>query len=43
MSDDVLEKVLGEEHPKCNTLDMTLHGGDRYSESLSIQLIQKYG
>ena len=43
MAEDVLDKVLGKEHPKCNTLDITLHGGDGYSESLSIQLIQKYG
>ena len=27
MAEDVLDKVLGEEHPKCNTLDITLHGG----------------
>ena len=40
---DVLDKTLGEGHPKCNTLDIKLHGGEGYSESLSIQLIQKYG
>mmetsp|Transcript_31249 Transcript_31249/g.57950 ORF Transcript_31249/g.57950 Transcript_31249/m.57950 type:complete len:907 (+) Transcript_31249:25-2745(+) len=43
MAEDVLDKVLGEGHPKCNTLDIKLHGGDGYSESLSIQLIQRYG
>lgn len=43
MAEDVLDKVLGDGHPKCNTLDIALHGGDGWSESLSIQLIQKYG
>lgn len=43
MAEDVLDKVLGDGHPKCNTLDIALHGSDGYSESLYIQLIQKYG
>jgi len=43
MAQDVLDKVLGDGHPKCHTLDILLHGGEGYSESLSIQLIQKYG
>lgn len=43
MAEDVLDKVLGDGHPKCNTLDISLHGGDGYTESLPIQLIQKYG
>lgn len=43
MAEDVLDKVLGDGHPQCNTLDILLHGGAGYSESLSIQLIQKYG
>jgi len=43
MAEDVLDKVLGDGHPKCNTLDIVLHGGDGYSESLSVVLIQKYG
>lgn len=43
MAEDVLDKVLGDGHPKCNTLDIKLHGGDGYSESLPVQLIQKYG
>jgi len=43
MAEDVLDKVLGDGHPKCNTLDIMLHGGEGYSESLPIQLIQKYG
>lgn len=43
MAEDVLDKTLGDNHPKCNTLDIMLHGGDGYSESLSIELIQKYG
>lgn len=48
MAEDTLDHVLGgaaADHPKlkCNTLDIVLHGGDGYSESLSIQLIQKYG
>ncbi|KAL9184707.1 LOW QUALITY PROTEIN: hypothetical protein ACHAXT_012677 [Thalassiosira profunda] len=43
MAEDALDKKLGEGHPKCNTLDLVLHGGEGYSESLSVQLIQKYG
>jgi len=43
MAEDVLDKVLGDDHPKCNTLDIVLHGGDGYTESLPVQLIQKYG
>ena len=43
MAEDVLDKKLGDGHPKCNTLDIVLHGGEGYSESLSVQLIQKYG
>jgi len=43
MAEDVLDKVLGDGHPKCNTLDTVLHGGEGYSESLSVVLIQKYG
>lgn len=43
MAEDVLDKTLGAGHPKCHTLDILLHGGEGYSESLSIQLIQKYG
>lgn len=43
MAEDVLDKVLGDGHPKCNTLDIALHGGEGYSECLSIQLIQRYG
>ena len=43
MAEDVLDKVLGNDHPKCNTLDIVLHGGEGYEETLGIQLIQKYG
>ena len=49
MAEDTLNHVLSggaaADHPKlkCNTLDIVLHGGEGYSESLSIQLIQKYG
>jgi len=43
MAEDVLDKVLGDGHPKCNTLEIGLHGSEGYSESMSIQLIQKYG
>ncbi|KAL7518905.1 hypothetical protein ACHAWX_003712 [Stephanocyclus meneghinianus] len=44
MAQDVVDKVLGRENGdmKCNTLDITLHGGDGYSNSLSVELIQKY-
>ena len=43
MAEDVIDKVIGAGHPKCNTLDIKLHGGEGYTESLSVQLIQKYG
>lgn len=45
MAEDTLDHILGVDQPKlkCNTLDIVLHGGEGYSESLSIQLIQKYG
>ena len=44
MAEDVLDKVLGDDHPtKCNTLDIVLHGGEGYEDTLGIQLIQKYG
>ena len=43
MAQDVLDKVLGDGSTRCNTLDIVLHGGEGYSKSLSIQLIQKYG
>lgn len=43
MAEDVLDKVLGDGHPKCNTLDTVLHGGEGYTERLSVVLIQKYG
>ena len=43
MAEDVLDKVLGDNKGKCNTLDIVLHGGEGYHHSLSIQLIQKYG
>ena len=43
MAQDVLDKVLGEGCTKCNTLDIVLHGGEGYTKSLNIQLIQKYG
>ena len=44
MAQDVLDKVLGDDHPtKCNTLDIVLHGGEGYEDTLGIQLIQKYG
>jgi len=29
--------------PKCNTLHLSLHGGKGWSESLPVQVIQKYG
>ncbi|KAL3809231.1 hypothetical protein ACHAXA_005279 [Cyclostephanos tholiformis] len=43
MAQDVLDGVLGKGRTRCNTLDIVLHGGEGYSKSLSIQLIQKYG
>ena len=43
MAQDVLDRVLGDGTTTCNTLDIVLHGGEGYSKSLSIQLIQKYG
>lgn len=43
MAQDVLDRVLGEGRTLCHTLDIVLHGGEGYTKSMSIQLIQKYG
>lgn len=44
MAQDVVDRVVGSSGPKCTTLDVTLFGGgDGYTNTLSIELIQKYG
>lgn len=43
MSEEVVDKILGESGPKSRTLDIKLFGGDGYSQNLAIQLIQKHG
>lgn len=35
--------MAGEDTPKCSTLETKLFGGEGYTKSLSIELIQKYG
>ena len=43
MAEDVVDKVLGDKAGKCITLDVLLHGGEGYSNTLSVELIQKHG
>jgi len=43
MAEEVVDRILGEDRPECHTLDISLHGGEGYTPSLSIQLIQKFG
>lgn len=43
MAEEVVDVVVGEDGPKCKTLEKSLHGGDGYSSSLPIKLIQKHG
>mmetsp|Transcript_5405 Transcript_5405/g.13577 ORF Transcript_5405/g.13577 Transcript_5405/m.13577 type:complete len:781 (-) Transcript_5405:24-2366(-) len=43
MAEEIVDRIVGEEAPKCKTLETKLFGGEGYTKSLSIQLIQKYG
>jgi glycerol-3-phosphate dehydrogenase len=43
MAQDVVDRVVGSSGPKCTTLDVKLFGGEGYTKTLSIELIQKYG
>jgi len=43
MAEEVVDRVAGEETSKCITLETKLFGGEGYTKSLSIELIQKYG
>lgn len=43
MAQDAVDRVVGENGPKCTTLETKLFGGDGYTKTLSIELIQKYG
>eukprot|EP00521_Asterionellopsis_glacialis_P007334 CAMPEP_0195283552 /NCGR_PEP_ID=MMETSP0707-20130614/2055_1 /TAXON_ID=33640 /ORGANISM="Asterionellopsis glacialis, Strain CCMP134" /LENGTH=799 /DNA_ID=CAMNT_0040342737 /DNA_START=157 /DNA_END=2556 /DNA_ORIENTATION=- len=43
MAEEVVDRVVGPNGPKSKTLDLTLFGGEGYSRSLDIQLIQKHG
>mmetsp|Transcript_11296 Transcript_11296/g.18694 ORF Transcript_11296/g.18694 Transcript_11296/m.18694 type:complete len:680 (-) Transcript_11296:543-2582(-) len=42
MAQEVVDKALGTDRP-CPTLDIQLFGGEGYSNTLSVKLIQKYG
>lgn len=43
MAEEVIDKVVGPNGPKCTTLDISLFGGEGYSEKLPVDLIQKHG
>jgi glycerol-3-phosphate dehydrogenase len=43
MAEEVVDRVVGENGPKCTTLETKLFGGEGYTKTLSIELIQKYG
>jgi len=43
MAEEVVDRIAGEKTPKCTTLETKLFGGEGYTKSLSIELIQKYG
>jgi len=43
MAQDVIDRVLKDKSGTCTTLDIKLHGGDGYTTSLPIQLIQQHG
>jgi len=43
MAEEVVDRVAGDTAQKCTTLDTKLFGGEGYSKSLYIELIQKYG
>lgn len=43
MAQEVVDGIVGEDGPKCVTLERSLHGREGYSNSLPIKLIQKHG
>lgn len=43
MAEEVVDRLAGENTPECTTLETKLFGGEGYTKSLSIELIQKYG
>lgn len=43
MAEEVTNRVVGPNGPKCSTLQIKLHGGEGYTDSLKDELIQKYG
>ncbi|GKY92138.1 hypothetical protein MPSEU_000185200 [Mayamaea pseudoterrestris] len=43
MAEEVTDRVVGQHGPKCLTLNIKLHGGDGFSDHLTVDLIQKYG
>lgn len=43
MAEEVVDKIVGENGPKSQTLDLKLFGGEGFTPNLNIQLIQKHG
>lgn len=43
MAEEIVDRVAGEDAAECTTLQTKLFGGEGYSKSLHIELIQKYG
>jgi glycerol-3-phosphate dehydrogenase len=43
MAQEVVDRIVGKGGPKCTTLETHLFGGDGYTNTLAIELIQKYG
>jgi len=43
MAEEVVNRIVDENTPECKTLETKLFGGEGYTKSLSIELIQKYG
>lgn len=43
MAEEVVDRIAGENSLKCRTLKTKLFGGEGYTKSLYIELIQKYG
>jgi len=43
MAQEVVDRVVGDNGPKCKTLETKLFGGDGFTKTIPIQLIQKYG
>lgn len=43
MAEEVVDRIAGDNALKCRSLETKLFGGEGYTKSLSIELIQKYG